>query len=130
MRRQILAFLTGLATWVLIASLLNRLLRISLSGYAGAEPAMAFTLSMKCFRLAIGAMASVSAGYVLARLAPTARRLPLILGGLLLAAFLPVHYILWNRFPIWYHLSFLLSILPLVALGTRLAAGEARATQR
>lgn len=129
MRRQITAFVVALITWVLIASLLNRVLRIGMPGYAAAEPVMAFTLSMKWFRLALGAMASVSAGYVLARLAPNARRLPLILGGLLLAVFLPVHYNLWNRFPIWYHLVFLLSIIPLVALGAQLGAGRASATE-
>jgi hypothetical protein len=124
MRRQFLAFVAALVTWILVASLLNRLLRIGLAGYAAAEPAMTFTLSMKWLRLALGALASVSAGYVLARLAPNARRLPLILGGLLLAAFLPVHYNLWNRFPIWYHLIFLLTIVPFVAFGTQLGAGR------
>jgi hypothetical protein len=125
MRRQFLAFVAALVTWILVASLLNRLLRIGLAGYAAAEPAMTFTLSMKWLRLALGALASVSAGYVLARLAPNARRLPLILGGLLLAAFLPVHYSLWNRFPIWYHLIFLLTIVPFVAFGAQLGAGRA-----
>ena len=124
MRRQFFAFVAALVTWLLVASLLNRLLRIGLPGYAAAEPAMTFTLSMKWLRLALGALASVSAGYVLAHLAPNARRLPLILGGLLLAAFLPVHYNLWNRFPIWYHLIFLLTIVPFVAFGAQLGAGR------
>jgi hypothetical protein len=125
-RRQIIAFVTALVTWLLIASLLNRLLRSGLPGYAAAEPAMAFTLSMKWLRLALAAAASLGAGYVLARLAPGARRLPWILGSLLLAAFLPVHYNLWSRFPIWYHTVFLLSIIPLVAIGARLGVGRPR----
>jgi hypothetical protein len=124
MRRQIIAFVVALATWILVASVLNRLLRIGLPGYAAAEPAMTFTLSMKWSRLALGAIASVSAGYVLARLAPNARRLPLMLGGLLLAAFLPVHYSLWSRFPIWYHVTFLLPIIPLVVLGAQLGGSK------
>ena len=122
MWRQVIAFVTGLITWILVASLLNRLLRLGLPGYAGAEPAMDFTLSMEWARLALGALASVSAGYVLARLAPSGARLPLILGALLLAAFLPAHYSLWNKFPIWYHLLFLLTIIPLVMAGARLGA--------
>jgi hypothetical protein len=127
MRRQILAFVIALVAWVVVASVLNRLLRIGLPGYAAAAPAMAFTLPMQWARLALGAVASVGAGYVLARTAPNAHRLPLILGGLLLAAFLPVHYNLWNKFPIWYHLLFLLTIVPLVLLGARLGAGTAGA---
>jgi hypothetical protein len=81
---------------------------------------MAFTLSMKWARLALGALASLSAGYVVARAAPHSGRLPLILGVLVLVAFLPIHYQLWNKFPIWYHLVFLLSIVPLVLAGVRL----------
>jgi hypothetical protein len=129
MRRQVIAFVSALITWGLVASLLNRLLRVGLPGYAAAEPALAFTLSMKWARLALGAMASVSAGYVLARLAPNARRLPLILGALLLATFLPVHYNLWNKFPVWYHVLFLLTIVPLVLAGAQIGAQRAKITE-
>ena len=117
MRRQVLAFVSALVTWVLVASIFNRLLRIGLPGYASAEPAFAFTLAMQWARLVLAALASISAGFLLGRLAPTARRLPLIFGALLLVLFLPVHYQLWDKFPSWYHLVFLLTIVPLVALG-------------
>ena len=129
MRRQVIAFVSALMAWGLVASLLNRLLRIGLPGYAAAEPAMAFTLSMQWARLALAALASVSAGYVLARLTPNARRLPLILGALLLATFLPVHYNLWNKFPVWYHLLFLLTIVPLVMAGAQIGARKASVTE-
>jgi hypothetical protein len=91
---------------------------------------MMFTLSMKWARLALGAVASISAGYVLAHVAPNAKWLPLMLGGLLLAAFLPIHYTLWTRFPIWYHLVFLASIVPLVAFGAQLGAGRKSETKK
>ncbi len=120
MRRQVLAFVSALVTWVLVASIFNRLLRIGLPGYASAEPAFAFTLAMQWARLVLAALASISAGFLLGRLAPTARRLPLIFGALLLVLFLPVHYQLWDKFPSWYHLVFLLTIVPLVALGARI----------
>ena len=38
MKRSILAFIVGLVVWVLVASLLNRVLRLALEGYAAAEP--------------------------------------------------------------------------------------------
>jgi hypothetical protein len=129
MWRQVIAFVSALIAWVLVASLLDRLLRIGLAGYAAAEPAMDFTLSMLWARLALGALASVSAGYVLARLAPNARRLPPIFGTLWLVAFLPVHYNLWNKFPLWYHLLFLLTIVPLVMAGARIGARKAGLTE-
>jgi hypothetical protein len=129
MRRQVIAFVGALIVWVLVASVLNRLLRVGLPGYSLAEPAMTFTLAMQWGRLALGALASLSAGFTLARAAPRARRLPLIFGALLLAAFLPDHYILWNKFPIWYHLLFLLTIIPLVMLGARIGAKKGAVTE-
>lgn len=125
MVRKIVAFVCGLAAWILVASLLNRLLRLGLPRYAAAEPTMAFTLSMQWARLALGALASLSAGFVVARVAPNAGRLPLMLGVLVLVVFLPVHYNLWHKFPIWYHLIFLLTIVPLVLIGARLGARRA-----
>jgi len=124
MGRRVIAFVGALITWVVVASLLNRLLRVGLPGYAAAEPAMAFNLSMQCARLAVGALASISAGYCLARFAADARRLPTIFGVLLLIAFLPVHYNLWDKFPIWYHLLFLSTIVPFVAAGAHLGARQ------
>lgn len=120
MRRSIIAFISAVLTFVVVASVLNRLARIGLPGYAAAEPALAFTLPMLWARLTLGALASASAGYVVARIARDARRLPLWLGGTLLVSFLPAHYHLWTRFPVWYHAVFLLTLVPLVVLGARL----------
>ena len=127
MVRKIIAFVCGLVAWVLVASLLNRLLRVGLPGYASAEPMMAFTLSMKWARLALGALASLSAGFVVALTAPNSGRVPLALGVLVLVVFLPVHYSLWDKFPIWYHLIFLLTIVPLVLAGARLGTRKVKA---
>jgi hypothetical protein len=120
MWRAAVSFIVALLAWVLAASLLNRLLRIGLPGYLAAEPAMSFTLIMQLARLAVGACASLVAGYVVARFAPAHARLPLALGALLMLLFLPVHYRLWNQFPLWYHLVFLGSLLPLTLAGARL----------
>ena len=40
---------------------------------------------------------------------------------IILAMFLPEHVKLWTRFPVWYHRSFLVPLVPLVALGGFLA---------
>lgn len=121
MKRAIFAFILGLAGWVLVASLLDRGLRLTMDGYAAAEPQMVFTLAMKAARLALAAIASVAAGAIVRAIRPTERRVALILGLAILVAFLPLHVTLWNRFPAWYHLTFLLSIVPCVLLGAWLA---------
>lgn len=120
MKRSILAFIAGLAAWVLVASLLNRGLRLALRGYAAAEPEMTFTHGMMAARLVLGALASLAAGAATRAVAPSSRRPAWVLGAVLLAAFIPIHVRLWANFPVWYHLVFLGTLVPLVALGATL----------
>lgn len=126
MKRSVLALLVGLALWVLVVSLLNRGLRVGFTGYAAAEPTMSFTLGMKVGRLIIGAVASLAAGAVTGMMARSKPGLPWVLGAILLLAFVPVHIGLWTKFPVWYHLTFLGTLVPLVALGARLTRSHAR----
>jgi hypothetical protein len=44
----------------------------------------------------------------------------LVVGSVVLAIFVPVHVALWSKFPVWYHLTFLLTIIPAVLLGALL----------
>jgi len=120
MKRAILAFIAGLLVWVLVVSVLNRGLRVFFPGYAAAEPTMAFTVGMLAARLLIGVVTSVIAGAVTAAIAPASARVPWVLGVVLLALFIPDHYRLWSAFPFWYHVTFLVTLLPLVVLGSRL----------
>jgi len=68
-------------------------------------------------RLSIGALATLAAGLTTATLAPGSMTPRLITGAVLLVAFIPVHVGLWDRFPVWYHLTFLLSLVPLTYAG-------------
>lgn len=135
MKRAILAFAAGVVLWVVVISVLNVALRLFVGGYAAAEPTMSFTLGMLLARLAIAALASIIAGGVAGWIAPASARAPVLLGVILLLAFLPIHARLWSLFPFWYHLVFLVTLIPLVVLGSRLtrtgtidgaAAGGAR----
>ena len=121
MIRKILVGLAALIAWAVSATVFNILLRAALPGYAAAEPTMDFTLAMMIGRLLVGAAASVVTGAVAARLAPTAQRLPLGVGIILVVAFVPVHYGLWATFPVWYHLVFLGSLIPMVLTGAKVA---------
>jgi hypothetical protein len=46
---------------------------------------------------------------------------PLIVGSVVLAMFVPAHIAIWSKFPVWYHLTFLLTIVPAVLVGALLA---------
>jgi len=85
---------------------------------------MTFTLPMLIARLLIGALATLAAGLVTAMIAPRSMLARLMPGALLLVGFIPVHIMLWDKFPPWYHLTFLLSLVPLTYLGGRFVRVE------
>lgn len=118
--RTIGAVLAALATWILVATVLNLPLRASWPHYHEAETAFNFTLTMKLARLALGALSSLAAGFVAAWIEKGRMRAALLTGVVLLALFIPDHYLLWNKFPLWYHLTFLVSLVPLTLLGAAL----------
>jgi hypothetical protein len=120
MWRTVLSIVAGLVAWAVVATILNFGVRLWLPGYAQAEPVMAFTLVMKIARLSLAALACLAAGALVRAIAPASRAAPWIVGLILLCLFVPVHIQLWTKFPIWYHLTFLLTLAPLVALGAAL----------
>jgi hypothetical protein len=122
MLRTILGILTGLLTWTLLVTLVNWGLRLWMPGYAEAEPVLAFSLGMKIARLVMAMFASLLAGAAVRAVAPGSAWAPWIAGALMVALFVPAHVHLWEKFPLWYHLTFLLTLAPLIALGAHFAA--------
>lgn len=118
--RSICAIVVSVVTWFLVATVLNWLLRGLLSGYAAAEPSMAFSLTMQIARLALGLVSSLCAGAVAAAIAKPSSHAPKVVATLIVVLFIPVHYTLWDKFPAWYHLLFLLSLAPAILLGAAL----------
>ena len=136
MKRSILACLAGLLTWVIVVSLINRLLRVSLPDYTAAEHTLQFTLAMKWARLVMAIVTSVVAGAVTGWISPSSRWAPWAVGIVVFGMFLPVHIAIWSKFPAWYHLTFLLTIIPSVLVGALLSTrrnkelGEAYSASR
>ena len=129
MKRSILACLAGLLTWIVVVTVINRVLRLSLPNYTAAEQTLQFTLGMKWARLLMAIVTSVVAGAVTGCVSRSSRWAPLIVGSVVLAIFVPVHIAIWSKFPVWYHLTFLLTIIPAVLVGALLPTpGRARAS--
>ena len=128
MKRSVLACLAGVVAWVVVASLINRGLRITLAGYSVAEHSEQYTLGMKWARLSMACVASMSAGAAARGVARAGRWEAWVVGCIALAIFVPLHISIWSRFPAWYHLTFLLSTLPAVLLGARLAGRPSPST--
>ena len=111
------AIAAALVTWILVATILNLPLRMAWPHYHEAETAFNFTLAMKLARLALGALSSLAAGFIAAWIGKDRTRAAVITGIILLGLFIPDHYLLWSKFPVWYHLTFLVSLVPLTLLG-------------
>ena len=120
MKRSILAFLAGLLTWVVVVSVIDRVLRLSLPDYTAAEKTLQFTLGMKWARLLMAIVTSVTAGAVTGWISRSSRWTPLIVGSVVFVMFVPVHIAVWSKLPVWYHLTFLLTIIPAVLAGALL----------
>jgi hypothetical protein len=120
MKRSILACLAGLLAWAVVATVINRVLRLSLPNYTAAEHTLQFTLGMKWARLLMAIVTSLVAGAVIRWISPSSHWAPLIVGSVVLAMFAPWHIANWSRFPAWYHLTFLLTIIPGVGVGALL----------
>jgi hypothetical protein len=117
MAKKILGVVAGLAAWVAIVMAAGAIMRLTWPAYASVADAMTFTLAMMMVRLAIGFLATMAAGLITAVVVPRSTVTTLMTGVLLLVAFIPQHISLWDKFPIWYHLTFLLSLVPLTYVG-------------
>lgn len=120
MWRMVAGIVVGLVAWAVIATLLNFGLRLSVSGYREAELSLQFTLLMKIARLLLALFTGLGAGAVVRAVAPASNAAPWVVGLILLGLFLPLHIQIWSKLPVWYHLTFLITLAPLVPLGARL----------
>ena len=118
MLRSIGGVIAGIIVWIAVVTALNFGLRLGWHDYAAVEKAMAFTLPMMVARLSMSAVGSLVGGFV-AALVDRRRWAPLVAGTILLLLFVPVHYSIWDKFPIWYHLTFLISLPLLSVVGGR-----------
>ena len=130
MMRSIFGAVGGFITWWVVVSLINRgVLHPFWPAYAAADTqAMVFDLAMKIARLAESSIASILGALVARRIAPTSRSAMPASGLLLLIMFVPVHYMIWTKFPIWYHVYFLTSLVALPLIMQWLLPGRASAT--
>jgi hypothetical protein len=117
MAKTVLGVVASLVVWLVVTTLAGMIMRASWPEYANVADAMTFTLPMMIARLAIGAVATLAAGFTSAAIAGRSRLARILPGVLLLVGFIPVHISLWDKFPVWYHLTFLLSLVPLSYAG-------------
>jgi hypothetical protein len=117
MARKVLGVVVGLAVWVSVVTLAGLVMRETWPAYASVAEAMTFTLPMMIARLTVGALATLAMGFATSVVSRRSLIATLTAAALLLLVFIPEHIRLWDKFPVWYHLTFLLSLVPLAYLG-------------
>ena len=131
MLRIILGVIAGFIIWSILWVGLDALLSAISPGWFGKnfadfqnavsrnEP---FTppVSVSVYLIFQSVLCSIVAGFAAAAIAKENRKSTLALGILLLATGIFVEAQNWNYFPIWYHILFLLLLIPMTVLGGRL----------
>jgi len=121
--KQILGVVAGFILWsVLWLGLNQTLLLLGLLTPPGTEPVT--RAQPLLLLLGSSVLISVASGYVTARIVGFPWALSAVaLGVLLLLTGLLVQLKLWYLIPLWYHVSFLLLLIPMTFIGARLRAG-------
>jgi len=120
MLRLILGVVIGVVAWVAVVAGVAFLLRAVAPDVNAAMVAHTTTVAM-AERLAVSFLGSLVGGYLAMPVARDARA-PLIAGVLLLMCWGYFHVmVIWHQFPLWYHLTFFVSLPLLSILGGRLA---------
>jgi hypothetical protein len=126
MTKSVGAVVAGFVAWLLVAGVLVLGLRLGWPAYAAAAPTRSYDLPMYAARLSISAAASLATGAVTARLGGIGGRSALATGIVQLVLFVPYHIMIWDQYPVWYHLTFFVSLVPFALSGARLAGSTSR----
>jgi len=71
-------------------------------------------------RLIISVIASLMSGFIAAFVARESSKAPLALGVLLLLVGIMFQVMVWNYMPVWFHVAFLLLLIPVTVIGGKL----------
>lgn len=131
MLRIILGVIAGFFAWVIVWVGIEKILSAILPEWYGA-PQLAFQNAIEnggqftaetrllLSHIVIASVVAFISGFLAALVAGENKRAPLILGFLLLAVGLLKVVMSWPYVPIWYHVIFTATLLPMTIIGGRL----------
>jgi len=125
MLRGILGAVAGIVGWFVTAFVLFSALHYLWPAYAAVEKAETFTVPMMAARLASSGIGSLVGGYAASAVSRERMWAALGAGVIILAVFVPYHLTpeVWAKFPVWYHLTFFISLPLLSLIGARFRRG-------
>ncbi len=120
MVRIILGVIVGFIVWSILWVGFDAILRAVWSNYNQSAETMNFNSSMLIVPLVISAIVSIISGYLAALISRENSISPIILGVLLLIVGIFVQLGVWDKIPLWYHLTFWILLIPMAILGGKL----------
>ncbi len=115
-----LGVVVGFIVWSILWVGFDAVLRTVWTSYDESAKAMKFSSSMLLVPLILSAVVSLISGYVAALVAKENTKSPLVLGVLLLIVGIFVQIGVWDKIPLWYHLTFWILLIPMTILGGKL----------
>jgi hypothetical protein len=124
--RAICAVVAGAVAWEAVVMLATLAGRFVWPAYAFVERQRAFALDMLFSRLAVGAVATLAFGAVVTWVARGDKRVIRLIIALWLLYSVVDHIIVWDQFPVWYHVLYLAYVVPFAVLGGKLFSAGVR----
>ena len=120
--RIITGVVVGFIVWSILWVGFDAILRAVWTSYNQSVKAMTFSSSMLIVPLVLTAVVSIISGYIAAIIAKENTKSTLILGVILLVVGIFVQLAVWDKIPLWYHLTFWVLLVPMTILGGKLRA--------
>jgi len=120
MLKTILGVAAGFIIWSILWVGIDAVLRTTWIAYNESVAAMTFNTSQLIVPLVLSAFCSIVAGFIAALISRENVKAPLILGILLLITGIFVQISVWEKIPLWYHLTFWALLIPMTVFGGKL----------
>ncbi|MCY7376997.1 MAG: hypothetical protein LH472_13645 [Pyrinomonadaceae bacterium] len=120
MLKIIAGVFVGFIVWSVLWVAGDAVLRTVWTNYDESVKTMSFSAAMLVVPLILSAVVSIISGFVAALTAGENTKSPLILGVILLLVGILVQMSVWDKIPLWYHLTFWILLVPMTILGGKL----------
>jgi uncharacterized membrane protein YeaQ/YmgE (transglycosylase-associated protein family) len=120
MLRIIFGIVAGFLVWSILWVGIDAVLKGVWTDYNRSVEAMIFSAAQLVVPLILSAVCSIIAGFVAALIAKENSKSPLILGILLLVVGIFVQIAVWDKIPLWHHLTFWILLIPMTIFGGKL----------
>ena len=126
MGKMILGIIVGFVVWTILWLGSNAILVAIMPDIAPTAELTNITSTYLIIRLISSVIFSIIAGFVAVIISKEAAKTAFFLGMLLLATGIFVQVGVWNAIPLWYHIIFLILLIPMTLLGGKLKKAEAK----